>query len=98
MDKDFPPREEKMNTMHKIQEDTKVLYMGKSIPRIYLALEDWQEKYQSHMIKVECKIINIIVAILIESRENHCYTDPKLVEITFGENSAWKIKFSSSSH
>jgi hypothetical protein len=58
MYKDFPHRGDKMNTMHNIQEATTVEDMGRSIPRIYAALEDRQEEYQSHMIEVEGKIIN----------------------------------------
>jgi hypothetical protein len=33
------------------------------------------------MIKVKGKIINQPVVILIDSREIHCYIDPKIVEI-----------------
>ena len=32
------------------------------------------------MIKVECKIINYLVAILIDSGASHCYIDPKIVD------------------
>jgi hypothetical protein len=32
------------------------------------------------MIKVEGKIINQPVSILIDSRERHCYIDPKIVD------------------
>jgi hypothetical protein len=38
--KDFPHREDKMDTMHNIQKDTIVEYMGRSISRIYETLED----------------------------------------------------------
>jgi hypothetical protein len=47
---------------------------------IYAALDDRQEEYQSNMIEVEGKIINQHVAILIDSREIHCYIDPKIVD------------------
>ena len=40
MYKDFPHREDKMKTMHNIQEATIVEDMGRDIPRIYAALED----------------------------------------------------------
>jgi hypothetical protein len=71
MYKYFTHREDKMNTMHNIQEDTTIEYMGISIPRIYATLEDQQE-HQSHMIKVEGKIINYPIAILIDSRSSRC--------------------------
>jgi hypothetical protein len=66
----------KMKTMHNIQEATTVEDMG----RIYAALEDRQEEYQSNMIEVEGKIINHPVSILIDSGASHCYIDPKIVD------------------
>jgi hypothetical protein len=80
---DFPHKEEKMKTMHNIQEDTTIEDMG----RIYEALEDQQIEYQSHMIKVEGKIVTHHVAILIDSRAIHCYIDPKIVDILHLEKS-----------
>ena len=65
-----------MKTVHNIQEATIVEDMG----RIYVALNDRQEKYQSNMIEVEGKIINHPVTILIDSGESHCYIDPKIVD------------------
>jgi hypothetical protein len=67
-------------TLHKIQKATIVEDMGRNILRIYVALEDRQEKHQSHMIEVEGKIINHPVAILIYSGEIHSYIDPKIVD------------------
>jgi hypothetical protein len=78
--KDFPHRGDKTKTMHNIQEASTVEYKGRSIPRIYVALEDRQEEYQSNMIEVEGKIINHQVAILIDSGSSHCYIDPKIVD------------------
>jgi hypothetical protein len=65
-----------VNTMHNIQEATTVEDMG----RIYAALEDQQEEYQSNMIEVEGRIINQHFVILIDSGEIHCYNDPKIVD------------------
>jgi hypothetical protein len=65
-----------VKTVHKIQEATTVKDMG----RIYASLDDRQGEYQSHMIKLEGKIINQLVAILIDSGESHCYIDPKIVD------------------
>jgi hypothetical protein len=87
MYKDCPHKEDKMKTMHNIQEATTEEYMGKSIPRMHATLEGRQVEYQAHMIEVEGKIINQPVVILIDSREIHCYIDPKIVDILYLEKS-----------
>jgi hypothetical protein len=74
MYKDFP--QDRVKNIHNIQEATMVEYMG----IIYASLDDQKAEYQSNMIKVEGKIINHHVAILIDSREIHCYIDPKIVD------------------
>jgi hypothetical protein len=48
MYKDFPHRKDRVKTVHNVQEATPVKYMG----RIYVALDDRQEKYHSNMIEV----------------------------------------------
>jgi hypothetical protein len=58
-----------------------VEYMSINIPRINVAMKDQQEQHQSHMIEVECRFINHLVYILIDSRESHSYIDPKIVDI-----------------
>jgi hypothetical protein len=62
--------------MHNIQEATIVEDMG----RIYAALEYQQAEFQPNMIELEGKIINHPIVILIDSREIHCYIDPKIVD------------------
>jgi hypothetical protein len=54
--------------------------VGKIMPRIYAALENRQEDYQSQMIEVEGNINNHPIAISIDFRSSHVYIDPKLVE------------------
>jgi hypothetical protein len=41
-----------MRIVHNIQEDEIVEYMGGSMSRIYVALDNKQEEYQSPMIEV----------------------------------------------
>ena len=55
--------------------------MGKSVQRIYAALENKQSNFQSHMIEVEGMINNHAFTILIDSRVSHSYIYPKVVEI-----------------
>jgi hypothetical protein len=53
----------------------------KSVARIYEALDNKQEGFQSHMIEVEGIINNHSFTILIDSVASHIYIDPKVVEI-----------------
>jgi hypothetical protein len=62
--------------MHNIQEATKVEDMGRN----YASLDDRQVEYQSNMIEAEGKIINLPVAILIDSGACHFYIDTKIVD------------------
>ena len=54
--------------------------MGSRMPRIYLALDNNQDEYQSDMIEVEGMINNQTISILIDSGASHSYIDPKMVE------------------
>jgi hypothetical protein len=45
MYKDFPHKQDKMRTLHNIQEDTTMEDMGRNIPRIYASLEDHQKEH-----------------------------------------------------
>jgi hypothetical protein len=80
MYRDFPHKGERMRIVHNIQEVDTVEDMGRSMPRIYAALDNKQAEYQSHMIEVEGKIDNQPIAILIDSGASHSYIDPNLVE------------------
>jgi len=62
-----------MRTIHTIHEAKTVEYMGGNMSRIYEALENKQEEYQSPMIEVEGKIYNHPITILIDSRASHSY-------------------------
>jgi hypothetical protein len=48
-----------------------VEYMGGNMTRIYVALDNKQEKYQPPMIEVEGRIDNHPIAILIDSGASH---------------------------
>jgi hypothetical protein len=78
--KNLPHKEEKIISLHNIQEANIVEDMCRNIPRIYVAIEGRQAEHRSHMIEVEGKIINQPISILIESREIHSSIDPKVVE------------------
>jgi hypothetical protein len=81
MYRDFPHISEKVRVVHNVQQAEIVEDMGINVPRIYAALDNKQEKFQSHMIEVEGMINNQTISILIDSRASHSYIDPKMVEI-----------------
>jgi hypothetical protein len=54
--------------------------MGRNVPRIYVALDNKQVEYPSHMIEVEGMINDQTIAILIDSGSSHSYIDPNMVE------------------
>jgi hypothetical protein len=86
-----------MKTMHSIKQEETVEDMGRSMPRIYAALDNRQGEYQYHMsIEVEGNIDNYPIAILIDSRASHSYIDPNLVEIfklnKGNQETSWLVK------
>jgi hypothetical protein len=80
MFRDCPHRGEKVRIFHNVQQDEIVEDMGRNVPRIYVALDNKQAEYQSHMIEVEGMINNQTISILIDSGAIHSYIDPKMVE------------------
>jgi hypothetical protein len=58
---------ERVRFVHNAQQAEIVEDMGKSVPKIYAALENKQAELQSHMIEVDGRITNQPIAILIDS-------------------------------
>jgi len=54
--------------------------MGRSIPRIYAALDNNKVEFRSQMIEVEGKIDDPLISILIDLGASHSYIDHNLVE------------------
>jgi hypothetical protein len=81
MYRDCPHRGEKVRIVHNVQQAETVEDMGRNVPSIYVALDNKQAEYQSHMIEVEGMINNQTISILIDSGASHSYIDPKMVEI-----------------
>jgi hypothetical protein len=67
--------------VHNVQQEETVEEMGRSVPRIYVVMENTQAEFQSHMIEVEGMINNHAFTILIDSGAGDSYIDPKVVEI-----------------
>ena len=79
MYKDCLERGDQMKILHSIKQEETIEDMGKSMPRIYAAMDNRQEDHQPHMIEVEGKINNQPIAILIDSGASHSYIDPVVV-------------------
>jgi hypothetical protein len=79
MFKYWPLKGYMIRIVHNLQEVFIVEDMGRSMPRIYVALDNKKLNYQSHMIEVEGNIDNQPIAILIDFGASHTYIDPNLV-------------------
>jgi hypothetical protein len=80
MYRDFPHRKDKVRDIHHVQHLETMEDMGRRVTRIYVALDNKQADFQSHMIEVEGMINNHAFTILIESEASHSYIDPKFME------------------
>jgi hypothetical protein len=78
--RDYPHKEERMRIFHNFQEDETIEDMGGSMSRIYAALDNKKEKYQSLMIEVEGTIDNQPIEILIDYGTSHSYINANIVE------------------
>ena len=65
---------------YNIQEAEIVGQVARVVPRIYVALEAFQEDHQSTPIEVAGNIVEKYISILIESGSNHHYIAPRVVE------------------
>jgi hypothetical protein len=73
MFRDCPHISDKMRVVHNGQRAETMEDMGRSVHRIYVALENKQAEYQSHMIEVEGMIHNQNITILIDFGSIHSY-------------------------
>jgi hypothetical protein len=101
MNIDRSRRSEKVNIAHNVQQYETIEDMGRSVPRIYAALDNKQDEIQLQMIEVEVKINNQSIALLIVSGASHSYLDLKMVErFNFPRSKLgkpWMVKLSTKS-
>jgi hypothetical protein len=76
----FPHINDKVRVVHNVQQAKTVEDMGSRMPRIYIALDNKKDEYQSRMIEVEGMINNQPFTILIDSGARHSYIDPRVVK------------------
>jgi hypothetical protein len=53
---DCSQRGEKVRTLHSVRQAATVEDMGRNVPKIYVALENKKDEFQSHLIEVEGNI------------------------------------------
>jgi len=63
----FSHKSDKVRVVHNVQQEEIVGDMGRSVPRIYAALDNKQVEFQSHVIKVEGMINNHAFTTFIDS-------------------------------
>ena len=81
MCRNCPLENESARPAYNIQEAETVGQVARAVPRIYVALEDYQVDHQSTMVEVAGKIIEQSVSILIDPSSTHSYISPTVVEI-----------------
>jgi hypothetical protein len=77
--RDYPHRNDKARAIHNVQQAKTEEDMGSRIPRIYVALDNKQDEFWSHMIEVEGMINYHDFTILIDLGAIHSYIDPRVV-------------------
>jgi len=78
--RDYPHRQQDNRRVYNIQEDTTVSDVVRSMPQIYVALNNRQVDHQVLVVEMEGMISNHIVSILIDPSSNLSYVPPQIVE------------------
>jgi hypothetical protein len=73
-------RQQNPGRVYNIQEATTVNDVARSLPQIYVALDNRQDDHQDSMMDMECMISNHHVSILIDPGSNLSYVSPQIVE------------------
>ena len=80
MYRDFLHKEEKMRSIHHIQEYDTMEDMGRQMYRIYATLDNMEADHQTSIIEMDSKICDQFVSILIDTGYNYSYVNPDLVD------------------
>ena len=81
MHRNFPLENESARPAYNIQEVQTVGQVARVVPRICVALEDFQAYHKSTVVEVAGNIVEQSIFILIETGYNHSYIAPRVVEI-----------------
>jgi hypothetical protein len=78
--RNFPHRKKNNMRVYNVQEATIVNDVARSMPQIYVALDNTQADHQASVVEMEGMISNHLVSILIDSGSNLSYVSPQTVE------------------
>ena len=81
MCRNCPLENENASPTYNIQEAETMGQVARVVPRIYVALEEFQADHQSTVVEVAGKIVEQYVSILIEPGSTHSYITPRVVEM-----------------
>jgi hypothetical protein len=78
--RDYPHRQQNSQKIYNMQEATTVNDVERSVPQIYVALDNNQADHQASVVEIEGMIFNHLVSILIDLGSNLSYISPKVVD------------------
>jgi hypothetical protein len=76
----LPHRQQNSQRIYNVQEAANVNDVARSVPQIYVALDNKQVDHQDSMVEMEGTITNHLVSILIDPGSNLSYIAPKAVD------------------
>ena len=74
--RDFPHRQQNSKGVYNIQEATTVNDVARSMPQIYVAMDNNQDDHQALVVELEGMIANHPISILIDPGSNLSYVSP----------------------
>jgi hypothetical protein len=78
--RDCPHQQHNSRRIYNIQEATTLNDVARSVPQIYVALDNNQANHQASVVEIEGMISNHLVSILIDPGSNLSYIAPKAVD------------------
>jgi hypothetical protein len=78
--RDYPHRKQNSQKIYNLQEETIVNDVARSVPQIYVALDNNQADHQDSVVEIEGMIFNHLVSVLIDPGSNLSYIAPRAVD------------------
>jgi len=78
--RDYPHRKHDSKIFYHVQETTIVNDVARSVPKIYVAVENWKEYHQDSVVELKSFISKKPISILINPRSNLIYVSPQVIK------------------